>query len=321
MSTECLHRVTGAQDGVQERCGPGAARGLPAWLRAIGIVAVLVQAGCGLPPPTNPVDWWHDLEGGPIAETRPPPPNADAPYPNLASVPAKPKTDDPSLRGRVASGLLADRASAEYAAATVPLAAPRPAAPAPAAATAAPADQSQALSASLQAASAPPPAPAPAPQAAAAAPSAPVAATAAVPMPPIPASAPPPPVIAGLGVPAITAPTPPPRPPPVAPPPPSVAVPGTAEAVPFSGGSAVLTTAAQTALRQFAQRRGAAPIAVTGYGEAASSDPPDQSAALPLAWERAQAIAGALRAAGVPANMLRLTAEATGRGGVATIAD
>jgi outer membrane protein OmpA-like peptidoglycan-associated protein len=321
MSTECLHRVTGAQDGVQERSEPGAAHRLPAWLRAIGIVAVLVQPGCTMPSPTNPVDWWHDLEGGPIAETRPPPPNADAPYPNLASVPARPKANNQSLRGRVASRLLADRASAQYAAATAPLTAPQPAAPAPPA-TAAPADQSEALGAKLQAASAPPrPAPPPARQAAAAAPSAPITATAAGPMPPIPASAPPPPVIAGLGAPAITVPTPPPRPPPVVPPPPPVTAPGTAEAVPFTAGSAVLTPAARTALRQFAQRRGAAPIAVIGYGEAASSAPPDQSAALPLAWERAQAIAGALRAAGVPAGMLRLAAEATGRGGVATIAD
>jgi outer membrane protein OmpA-like peptidoglycan-associated protein len=126
-------------------------------------------------------------------------------------------------------------------------------------------------------------------------------------------------VLTGVGVPAITAPTPPlPAPATQRPP---VSMIGTTVTVPFSAGSAALPPAGQTALRQLALRRGTAVIAVTGFGEAASSDPPAQSAALPLAWARAQAIAGTLRSAGVPAIMLRLTAEATGRGGVAAIAD
>jgi outer membrane protein OmpA-like peptidoglycan-associated protein len=91
--------------------------------------------------------------------------------------------------------------------------------------------------------------------------------------------------------------------------------------VPFAGGSATLSPAAQVALRQLAQRHGTAAIAVTGYGEAASSEASDQAAALPLAWARAQAIAGALQSDGVPSTLLRLTGEATGRGGVAAIAD
>jgi outer membrane protein OmpA-like peptidoglycan-associated protein len=270
-----------------------------------------------MPATMNPVDWWHDMEGGPIAQARPPPPNADAPYPNLANVPAKPKADSQTLRAGVASGLLADRASGRYALTTEPLTPPPPApAPAPAAA-AAPGADSDGLGAKLQAASAPPPAPTP--PASAAAPVAMAAAPDAGPVPEIPTHAPPPPVIPGVGIPAVTRPTPPPVPPPVAVP--IVSAAGTAVAVPFASGSAVLTTAARTALRQLATKRGRAAIAVTGFGGAASSDPPQQSAALPLAWARAQTIAGTLEASGVPASMLRLTAEATGDGGVAVVTD
>jgi outer membrane protein OmpA-like peptidoglycan-associated protein len=100
-----------------------------------------------------------------------------------------------------------------------------------------------------------------------------------------------------------------------------VPVSAAAVSVPFSGGSAALSSAAQAALRQLAQRHGTAAIAVTGYGEAASSDASDQAVALPLAWARAQTIANALQSDGVPSAMLRLTAEAGGRGGVAAIAD
>jgi outer membrane protein OmpA-like peptidoglycan-associated protein len=100
-----------------------------------------------------------------------------------------------------------------------------------------------------------------------------------------------------------------------------VPVSAAAVSVPFAGGSATLSSAAQAALRQLAQRHGTAAIAVTGYGEAASSDPLDQAAALPLAWARTQTIASALQSDGVPSAMLRLTAEAGGRGGVAAIAD
>ena len=52
----------------------------------------LLLAGCSsFPASMNPVSWWHDLQGGKIAEERPPPPGADQPYPNLASVPPKPQ--------------------------------------------------------------------------------------------------------------------------------------------------------------------------------------------------------------------------------------
>jgi hypothetical protein len=139
-------------------------------------------------------------------------------------------------------------------------------------------------------------------------------------MPPVPASAPPPPVLTGVGVPAITRPTPPAPAPPVTPP--STAAPaGTAVSVSFLAGSAEVPNRAKIALRQLATRRGTALIAVTGYGDASTSNPPDQSAALPLAWARAQTIVGVLREAGVPTARLRIAAEATGDGGVAVVSD
>ena len=50
----------------------------------------------------NPVSWWHDLQGGKIAEERPPPPGADQPYPNLASRAAEARGAGPR-RARQAS--------------------------------------------------------------------------------------------------------------------------------------------------------------------------------------------------------------------------
>jgi len=285
------------------------------------MVAVLALASCSMPATMNPVDWWHGLEGGPIAETRPPPPNADDPYGNLASVPTKPKAEAAALRGGVATRLLADRASAKYAEATVPLTTPPAAATQKPPAAPAPTGQSDAVGGTLQAATAPPPA---APTAAAtsppAVPGAVATTTGDAPIPQIPATPPAPPVIAGVGIPEITRPSPPP-PAPVVRPPSTAATVGTAVTVPFAAGSAELAAPALTALRQLAIRRGSAVIAVTGYGDAASSDPPAQSSAMPLAWARAQSIAGALRAAGVPMTMLRMTAEATGFGGVAVVSD
>ncbi|MCW3474962.1 OmpA family protein [Limobrevibacterium gyesilva] len=313
------------------------------------IAGCLVLAECSSPASLNPVEWWHDLEGGRIASTRPPPPNADAPYPNLASVPSRPAAIDAAARGRIANSLVADRANAQYGASIAPLTpagAPPPRPPA----SAAPQGD---MSASLDAASKPPAPPAPpvaAPTPTSAPPRrAPVGAVAAAPLaaPPAPAPAepaptptaaaagaaaadvaafpgipdrpPPPPSIAGAGVPATTVPTPPPPTPPAPPAPPLA--PGEPVAVPFPAGSAVLPAAVQGQLKTLAQRRGNASIAVAGYGEALSSEPADQSAALPLALERAHAIASVLQAAGVPASALHITAEAAGRGGVARIAD
>ncbi|MDQ2802201.1 MAG: hypothetical protein M3Y41_05760, partial [Pseudomonadota bacterium] len=64
-------------------------------LRAGLASALLLLAGCGgvermydsQLTTATPVDWWHQLEGGTIAEQRPPPPGLGQPYPNLDQVP------------------------------------------------------------------------------------------------------------------------------------------------------------------------------------------------------------------------------------------
>ncbi len=81
----------------------------------------------------------------------------------------------------------------------------------------------------------------------------------------------------------------------------------------------MLPQSAADTLKQFAARRGTGIIAVTGFGEAASSDPSAQSAALTLGLSRAQAMAAALTSAGVPASAVQVDAEAIGRGGMARL--
>jgi outer membrane protein OmpA-like peptidoglycan-associated protein len=238
----------------------------------------------------------------------------------------------------VASGLVADRGNAQYTQKTSPiLAAPRPGAtPATMLAQGArPADTEQ-PNASLAAASGPPQTPPPsAPVSARKAPVAPVSsaplapppppdpvapptAGEAAPMPPIPDAPPPPPRLAGVaGPPEVTAPTPPALAPPPAPPVPAPN--GPAVAIPFAAGSSLLPAEALPPIKLLAIRRAAASIAVTGFGEATSSDPTTQAAALPLALDRARAVAAQLQANGVPAAAIRIAAEPQGSGAAARL--
>jgi outer membrane protein OmpA-like peptidoglycan-associated protein len=267
------------------------------------------------------------LEGGRIAETRPPPPNADAPYPTLGVVPARPANTDAAARGRVASALLADRSSADYSASLVPLpksgAAGRPV-PAP------PRPDAETPSASLQAASAPPPPPAaaapakappatvPAPPANPAASAAPAATAEAAAMPSIPDQPPPPPRLPGVAT--ATAPNPPPSPPPARPQP-TAPITGEPLAIAFPAGSALLSHDADQELRQFAQHHGPHAIVVTGYGDAASDETDAQATALPRALDRARAVATSLRQAGVPSGDIRIAADAIGHGAIVRLTD
>ena len=306
----------------------------PGFLAAIA--AVLWLNGCARGPSANPVDWWHGLEGGPIAGTRPPPPNANAPFPNLASVPAKPVTPDPQTQASVMKGLEADRANARYAAKIDPLPAAAPPGKPQAAAPPKP-QNAEAPNASLAAASAPPPPPPkpaavpavapmaqPAPAAAGATPPAPMppapmppAPMPPVPMPPVPQAPPPPPALAGVFVPAGPA-----EPAPVAPLAPlaaPVAMSGELVAIAFPSGGAALPAPGLATVKSLAQRRGTGTVVVMGYGDAASAEPAVQSAALPLGLARARAVAEALRARGVPATAIRIGAEAEGAGATARI--
>jgi outer membrane protein OmpA-like peptidoglycan-associated protein len=125
-------------------------------------------------------------------------------------------------------------------------------------------------------------------------------------LPPLPTQEPPRPDIA------------PAPPPPVVPitveAPPAPALAPDSNAIDFPRGSAALDDPALAAVKALAATRGDRGIAVTGYGDAASSDAVGQSAALGLGLSRAQAVATALVADGVPYARLRLSAEAAGRG-------
>lgn len=286
-----------------------------------GLALVLALAGCSSAPGSDPIAWWRQLEGGRLAEERPLPPNADAPYPNLGMVPARPATTEAATRARIAAGLEGDRRDASFAAAQ-PLAAPAAARAAPAA----PPPPAGGIGASMAAASAtpaaaPPPAPA-APQARPAAPApAPVQPAAEPPPSPLatmPAAPPSPPRLPGVA--GVTAPVPAPRAPATV----AVAapfVPGAPVALTFPPGSAILPDGAAATLRQLAATRAGRDIRVVGHGESTGTDAASQAAVLPLAFARARSMAAALAQAGVPATALRVTAEATGRGGVARIAE
>ncbi|MBU6499908.1 MAG: OmpA family protein, partial [Rhodospirillales bacterium] len=107
--------------------------------------------------------------------------------------------------------------------------------------------------------------------------------------------------------------------PPVAPPPPPAPMPAPGAPVPvaFAPGSAELSASARAALQALARHPGHALVWVIGYGDAGGPAPAIQAAALALAWQRAEAIAGALRVGGLPDRLLHVTAEAEGHGGLA----
>jgi outer membrane protein OmpA-like peptidoglycan-associated protein len=94
---------------------------------------------------------------------------------------------------------------------------------------------------------------------------------------------------------------------------------GNTVTVPFESGSALLPPSADGPLKQLAAKRGKSIIAVVGYGDAANSSPDTQSTALTLGLARAQAMAAALTASGVPADAVEIAAQATGRGGSARL--
>jgi outer membrane protein OmpA-like peptidoglycan-associated protein len=89
---------------------------------------------------------------------------------------------------------------------------------------------------------------------------------------------------------------------------------GPSATIVFVEKTAVLSQPATDEVKAFAAKRGNGTIAITGYGDAAASDPNAQSAGVELGLSRAQAIANVLKAAGVPGNSIRVSAEASGRG-------
>ena len=274
----------------------------------------------------GPLDWWHDLQGGRIAEGRPPPPGATDPYPNLSQVPAKPTLTDPAVRRALTAQLAAERDRTARQAVQDPIAsAPTAGTPggAPAAApgrqtAAAPPTAPAAPMATLDAATAPPATPmvsrAPAAQAkskaapastatASNAPAAPAAPLASGPLPDLPTGAPATPQLPGL--PATTFAPATPRPTPLT-------------VIAFAQGSAALPDSADPALRELAARRAGGGVEVFAGGDGEGS-PERQEAAIPLGLARARAIQGALVAAGVPMAAIHLEASAPGRTGGARL--
>jgi outer membrane protein OmpA-like peptidoglycan-associated protein len=89
---------------------------------------------------------------------------------------------------------------------------------------------------------------------------------------------------------------------------------GTSATIVFVERSTTLSQPATDEVKAFAAKRGKGTISVVGYGDASSSDPEAQSAALNLGLSRAQSIVSALKSDGVPGNAIRVSAEASGRG-------
>ena len=119
--------VTGAQpSGASIQVQAGSLRPAIGRLGAGLAIAcsVVWLTGCSKAPSLNPVDWWHNAQGGRIAEDRPDPPGADDPYPNLSTVPARPTPPDRDAMKKLTDALVGDRTNARYAAEAAPLADP-----------------------------------------------------------------------------------------------------------------------------------------------------------------------------------------------------
>jgi outer membrane protein OmpA-like peptidoglycan-associated protein len=314
-------------------------------IRGFALPLLILAAGApglaGAQGLSDPLAALHNAEGGAIAQPRPAMPNADAPYPNLSTVPDHPPPPDAAARKALAQKLVADRANAQYETTTEPL--PAPASPAPdAAAAAPPATGDDVMGAKMNAthsmpvrrptavadASQPATKTAPASTAPVALPAPPPVATPAAPLgtlPPMAGAPPAPPAFGGVA--GTTAPTPAP----VAPPPAAAPTPAPVDRaaalnapqvqIPFAAGSDTLSGDALATLKVFAERRGAHTIRVTGFGDVDSADASAQTAGLQLALNRARAVAAYLSNVGVPPESLRVTAEAQGTGAIALLSD
>lgn len=295
------------------------------WVKQAALLSLL--GGCGTIATlgnariedANPVAWWHSLEGGAISEQRPDPPGANDPYPNLASVPARPAPTPAAQRVALTAQLVAERDGVRRDVARDPLTA----APAPAPAPKKPADPASVPPpmATIDAATAPPAPPTPAPPTPtpAAAPTllpdrvpAPPrkqsgrAPQPSGPMPDLPAAPPPEPVLPGI--------------------PAATFAPATRRLLPsvaiaFAHDADQLPATAAATLQGLADRRGGGPVLVYAGGDASSVAPAAQGSALALALRRAGAIGRALAAAGVPPAQTRTEATALGRDSGARLVD
>jgi outer membrane protein OmpA-like peptidoglycan-associated protein len=302
-----------------------------------------VLAGCSTLQDMNPINWWHQQQGGEIAKDRPAPPGADQPYPNVGTIPGRPAAPDLDALKKLTASLVADRTNAQHLAQAAPLADPSsktaspglfgvgfappppPTVPPPPAGAATPVASVSMPAASAPAEPAAPPSPAPrkAVQSSALpepAPAQPAAPAPAGPQTPIRAVTPGAMPAAEPALP-VQPDSPPPRPavagnpPPPPPAPAPLPMPGaTSATIVFPAGETALSPAAAAEVKAFAATRGNRTIAIVGYGDAAASAPEAQAVALQIGLKRAGAIAEALKADGVPPASIRINAEAAGRG-------
>lgn len=91
--------------------------------------------------------------------------------------------------------------------------------------------------------------------------------------------------------------------------------------VTFAEGSAALPASGVAALKALAGKRGNRLVEALGRGEAVSAAPDAQEKAVTLGFERAQAIAKALRSDGVPESAIQVMSLAGGRGGMAKLVE
>jgi outer membrane protein OmpA-like peptidoglycan-associated protein len=290
----------------------------------IALVSLICVSGCSNYHQKGPEAWYHEEVGGAISAQRPPPPGLNDPFPNLATVPAKPAPADAAAWNKITAGLMTDRVNARQAAALAPIPTTASAAPNPEKQVPQPQGAATGASAAFVGAS-PPPAPPGKAKAAPTAHAAPAFGASPSNRPaPILSSSAAAARVANGQLPALPtrepsrpniAPGPPPPLVPVTATPPAVAPPPSgADTVDFSRGSAALNDAALADVKTIAAARGDRGIAITGYGDTTTSDASGQSDALGLGFSRAQALAVALVAQGVPYARLRLNAESAGRG-------
>ena len=314
--------------------GPAGCRGAAVGAALAGMLAGLLPlGGCAHRDAVDTtLDWWHQYQGGVIAQQRPPPPGAHDPYPAVGLTPTTPPVlPSAERRQDVTEALIEQRNLAHRMAAEVgPLtntAVPAPA-PAPARPTV-PAVAAAASSATLEAAEAPPAAPVVAPKPVGKASSAPAddSAGALVAMPEVGED------VGGVGskAPAVAAPLPAiPAGPPTAPQFPGFAVPADAAvavsrpdyALSDPGGTRILfpvgndhpVAGQEKEIDNVARHTPGGPLFVHGYGEAASTDSAEQARAMALALLRARVVADRLVADGVPAKAIHLRAHPFGDG-------
>ena len=106
------HMMRAGCCGVSRWPGQGSRAAVAGRRSALG----LLLGGCVAPPSFNPVDWWHELEGGADRADA----AAAAECRRALSEPrhraARPPPANAAAQARIASALLADRGSAQYAA-------------------------------------------------------------------------------------------------------------------------------------------------------------------------------------------------------------